>query len=172
MSAAGATLREQLERLIHGTPGRGLSLDFLCEQLPDIGREAVRNSLKYLVKLGVVMRHGTIRYPLYQSLLPNGSLGTSLEVQTAASVPASISRQQAGAAAAVRWPDDVKVQRLPTPRRAGGQWMGVDWSQSLQRPGCQDHLAIPSRRGDQLVQHRPAAGMRTSNGMRGSSHRI
>lgn len=163
MSAAGNTLREQLERLIHGTPGRGLSLDFLCEQLPDAGREAVRNSLKYLVKLGLVMRHGTIRYPLYQSLLPNGSLGASLEVQTAASVPAAISQQKAGAAAA-RWPEDVKVQRATAPRRAGGQWMGVDWSNSVQRPGCQDHLAVPSRRGDKLVPHRPAAGMRTSNG--------
>ena len=172
MSAAGATLREQLEHLIHGTPGRGLSLDLLCEQLPDAGREAVRDSLKHLVKTGQLIRHGTIRYPLYQSLLPNGSLGTSLEVQTAASVPTSISRQQAGAAAAVRWPDDVKVQRLPTLKRSGGQWTGVDWSQSVQRPGCQDHLAIPSRRGDQLVPHRPAAGMRTGNGMRGSNHRI
>ena len=163
MSAAGNTLREQLERLIHGTPGRGLSLDFLCEQLPDAGREAVRNSLKYLVKLGVVMRHGTIRFPLYQSLLPNGSLGTGLQVYTAASVPAAISQQQAGAAA-VRWPEDVKVQRATAPRRAGGQWMGVYWSNSVQRPGCQDHLAVPSRRGDKLVPHRPAAGMRTSNG--------
>ena len=157
MSAAGNTLREQLERLIHGTPGRGLSLDFLCEQLPDAGREAVRNSLKYLVKLGVVMRHGTTRYPLYQSLLPNGSLGGAyMETRTGASA--------SRAGSAVWWPDDVKVQRLPTTRRAGDQWMGVDWSNSVQRPGCQGHLAIPSRRGDQLVQNRPAAGMRTSNG--------
>lgn len=157
MSAAGNTLREQLERLIHGTPGRGLSLDFLCEQLPDAGREAVRNSLKYLVKLGLVMRHGSIRYPLYQSLLPNESLGGAyMETRTGASA------KRAGSA--VWWPDDVKVQHVTALRRASGQWMGVDWSQSVQRPGCQDHLAIPSRRGDKLVPHRPAAGMRTSNG--------
>lgn len=155
-------MRERIERLIHGTPGRGLSLDFLCEQLPDAGREAVHNSLKYLVKLGAVMRHGSIRYPLYQSLLPNGSQGGAyIETRTGTST--------GRAGSAVWWPEDVKVQRGPTPKRHGGQWTGVDWSNSLQRPGCQDHLAIPSRRGDQLVPHRPAAGMRTSHGMRGSN---
>jgi hypothetical protein len=31
---------------------------------------------------------------------------------------------------------------------------GVDWSHSLQRPGCQDHLKYPSRRGDELVPYK------------------
>lgn len=31
---------------------------------------------------------------------------------------------------------------------------GVDWSTSTQRPGCQDFLACPSRRGDTLHEYR------------------
>lgn len=31
---------------------------------------------------------------------------------------------------------------------------GVDWSASIQRPGCQDALACPSRRGNELVPYR------------------
>ena len=30
---------------------------------------------------------------------------------------------------------------------------GIDWSHSVQRPGCQDHLQYPSRRGDEYVPH-------------------
>jgi hypothetical protein len=32
---------------------------------------------------------------------------------------------------------------------------GVDWSRSLLRPGCQDALKCPSRRGDALIEYRP-----------------
>lgn len=32
---------------------------------------------------------------------------------------------------------------------------GVDWSNSIQRPGCQDAFACPSRRGDTLTPYRP-----------------
>lgn len=31
---------------------------------------------------------------------------------------------------------------------------GVDWSRSLLRPGCQDALKCPGRRGDQLFEYR------------------
>lgn len=31
---------------------------------------------------------------------------------------------------------------------------GVDWSRSLQRPGCQDAFKYPSRRGDQYFPYR------------------
>jgi hypothetical protein len=31
---------------------------------------------------------------------------------------------------------------------------GVDWSQSLLRPGCQDAFKCPSRRGDRLFEYR------------------
>ena len=154
MSSAGTTLRGQIERLLHGRTGRGLSLDYLCEQLPDASREAVRNSLKYLVKLGLAMRHGTTRHPIYQSVRPNGSLGADLKVRTAAA--------ESMATRDVQWPDDVKVQHVGTLQRLRGPWRGIDWSQAVQRPGCQDHLAVPSRRGDVRVPHRPAAGMRSS----------
>lgn len=39
---------------------------------------------------------------------------------------------------------------------------GVDWSMSIHRPGCQDHLKYPSRRGDQLVPHMHPMGMRST----------
>ena len=31
---------------------------------------------------------------------------------------------------------------------------GVDWSNSVHRPGCQDFLSLPSRRGDKLHAYR------------------
>ena len=34
-----------------------------------------------------------------------------------------------------------------------GNLTGVDWSRSMSRPGCQDHLKHPSRRGSRLVMH-------------------
>lgn len=34
---------------------------------------------------------------------------------------------------------------------------GVDWTTSLLRPGCQDHLQHPSRRGNDLVPHHNGA---------------
>jgi hypothetical protein len=34
-----------------------------------------------------------------------------------------------------------------------GEFRGVDWSRSVMRPGCQDALLCPSRRGDLLVPH-------------------
>lgn len=39
---------------------------------------------------------------------------------------------------------------------------GVDWSMSIHRPGCQDHLKCPSRRGDNLVMHTGPIGMRSN----------
>ena len=34
-------------------------------------------------------------------------------------------------------------------------FLGVDWSNSIQRPGCQDAFKYPSRRGDMLTPYRP-----------------
>lgn len=39
---------------------------------------------------------------------------------------------------------------------------GIDWSMSIHRPGCQDHLKCMSRRGDKLVPHQPPIGMRSA----------
>jgi hypothetical protein len=41
------------------------------------------------------------------------------------------------------------------PVRKPPVWRGVDWSASVGRTGCQDFLACPSRRGDDLVEYRP-----------------
>jgi len=35
-----------------------------------------------------------------------------------------------------------------------GDFFGVDWSHSTQRPGCQDHTAIPSRVGDRIIPYK------------------
>ena len=34
-----------------------------------------------------------------------------------------------------------------------GNLTGVDWGYAMSRPGCQDHLRHPSRRGNRLVMH-------------------
>ena len=34
-------------------------------------------------------------------------------------------------------------------------WKGTDWSAATMRPGCLDHEAIPSRRGDVRVPYTP-----------------
>jgi hypothetical protein len=42
-------------------------------------------------------------------------------------------------------------------RREGAKqvpWSGVDWSHSISRPGCQDFLDHPSRRGDALFPYK------------------
>ena len=46
------SLSGRLAQLIHSRAGRGLCLDYLCEQIPGSTREQVRGSLKYLVKSG------------------------------------------------------------------------------------------------------------------------
>ena len=39
------------------------------------------------------------------------------------------------------------------------KFKGTDWSMSIHRPGCQDHLLCPSRRGDERVMHKGPIGM-------------
>lgn len=39
---------------------------------------------------------------------------------------------------------------------------GIDWSMSIRRPGCQDHLKHPSRRGDKRVPHMHPMEMRST----------
>ena len=36
---------------------------------------------------------------------------------------------------------------------------GVNWSASMQRPGCQDHLQVPSLRGNRRIPHRVFIGV-------------
>lgn len=139
-----STLRAQLLRLLHERPGRGLSLDFICQQLEaSHSRQQVRDSIKALVKDGALLRQGSTRFPLYQIVAPAGQPGTVL-----------ISGRRL-----VHWPDGLQVQHLPTHEHWRQDFAGMDWSNSVQRPGCQDHLLIPSRRGDQLIAHRGPLGI-------------
>ena len=49
-----------------------------------------------------------------------------------------------------------KVSTVSKTRRPASEdpFLGIDWSTSIQRPGCQDAFECPSRRGDQLVPYR------------------
>jgi len=53
----------------------------------------------------------------------------------------------------------------------GGDYAGTDWSRSTMRPGCQDHLQHPSRRGDERVEHRLPLSMQATN-PRGAGSRV
>lgn len=159
---ADNTLRGRLQRLLHDKPGRGMSLDFICGEMTGFSRQQVRDSLKHLVKTGQLIRHGTIRYPLYQSLVPNGALGVSMQTLTASELPAPKAKKSGRLTKApqVTWPEAVMVQHFQSAQRLrGSHWQGIDWSQSVQRPGCQDHLLILSRRGDRFVAHRGPMGI-------------
>ena len=39
---------------------------------------------------------------------------------------------------------------------------GIDWSMSVHRFGCQDHLKCMSRRGNKLVPHTGLVGMQSA----------
>ena len=142
------SLSGRLAQLINSRAGRGLCLDYLCEQNPESTREQIRGALKYLVRSGQVICSGTNRNALYSSLAPNGSLGVSTDKSTtAASTPRGMK------SAEVVLPQAVEIQWGPSPSGARGQWTGIDWSAAMSRPGCQDHLKHPSRRGHGLVMH-------------------
>ena len=126
-----------------GHTGSGVSLDYICEQLegPDLSREQIRNNLKALVKAGRLIRRGTIRKPIYQSLEPAAVTFLAAKLQTR------------------KVPVHVETQHIPTsPHLKSAEFLGVDWSTSIARPGCQDHLKYPSRRGDRCVPHRISIG--------------
>lgn len=48
-------------------------------------------------------------------------------------------------------------------QRARGPFLGVDWSQSANRPGAFDHLRVLSLRGELRVPHRDSAGVGVSS---------
>lgn len=136
------TIRSRLLTCLASHTGCGISLDYICEQLegPDLSREQIRNNLKALVKAGRLIRRGTIRKPIYQSLEP---AATFLAAKLQARKP----------------PVHVETQHIPTsPHLKSAEFLGVDWSTSISRPGCQDHLKYPSRRGDKRVMHRISIG--------------
>lgn len=149
MTHKDPSFRHRISQFINSRAGRGLSLDHICEQFPEISRKQIQNALSYLIASDAIFRNGPrSKKALYSSLKPNGSLGTSdCNVKTVASTPALIKR------ASVEWPSDVKIQDCTSPHIAPGLWTGTDWSQAMIRPGCRDHLQHPSRRGDRRVMH-------------------
>ena len=102
-----------------GHTGSGVSLDYICESLEsdDLSREQIRNNLKALVKAGRLIRRGTIRKPIYQSLEPAATF-LAAKLQTR------------------KVPAHVETQHIPTsPHLKSAEFLGVDWSTSIARPG-------------------------------------
>lgn len=130
------TLRQRLEAILLVPPWRAVALERLYDLLPDCSHDQVRSAIKYLVKRGLVITQGTPRQSAYQG------------VMGATATPAPTPPREA-----IIWPAGLQVQIVPTSAHlaARGTFTGVNWTQSLQRPGCQDHLLHPSRRGDQRV---------------------
>lgn len=136
------TLTSRVAKVIHRYAGRGVSLEHVAQQFPDTAREQIRGAIKNLMRLNQIMRTGPA---LYISLAPNGSLGTTdCSLHTVASttpLTASETRQPAG------------LSVLRGPAADIGTWRGIDWSNSTCRPGCLDHEAVPSRRGDARIPY-------------------
>lgn len=163
-ASAQPTVRQRLETILHSHPGRGVALTRLYELLPDVAVSQVRMTVKNLMKCGLAIRHGTMRYPAYQlvregDLLHRPAEATPVEqVQALHTARASKPRVKAALAETVTWPDDVKIQNFTLARKPL-PFSGTDWRRSMLRPGCQDHELVPSRRGDSHVAHRGPMGI-------------
>mgnify|MGYP000182072561 FL=1 len=152
-AATQPTVRQRIESILHSHPGRGVALTRLYELLPDVAVSQVRMTVKNLMKRGLAIRHGTTRYPAYQLVREGDPLHRPDTAR------ASKPRVKAALATAVTWPADVKIQHWPTSARKRPPFTGIDWSRVVLRPGCQDHLLVPSRRGDTRVAHREPMGI-------------
>lgn len=152
------TLRQRIEGILQNHPGRGVALGRIYELLPGTEVGQVRMTIKNLMKRGRVIRHGTIRYPAYQLVQEGDPLfrpATSAPVELVQAVDRKprADKGSVKAAAEVTWPAEVRVQLYPPPTRKAEPFGGIDWDRSVQRPGCQDHLLVPSRRGELRVMH-------------------
>lgn len=149
MSAAQTdpTLRQRIEGVLRQHPGRGVALARFYELLPDAGAVQVRQAFKNMMKCGQVIRHGTTRHPAYQLVREDEPLHRPIQ-------PAPTRKSKVGDVARVIWPDHIIVKKSPPPTRQALPFGGIDWSRSVLRPGCQDHLLVPSRRGDVRVMHK------------------
>ena len=166
MSAAPTelTLRQRIEATLLLHPGRGVALTRLYELLPDAGTTQVRLTVKNLMKRGLVIRHGTMRYPSYQLVRAGDPLHRPAEaapvelVQAQHTARASKPRVRAALAEAVTWPADVKIQHFTLARKPD-PYTGTDWTSAMTRSDCEDHQLVPSRRGDMRVMHREPMGI-------------
>lgn len=136
------TLTRRVAKIISNYAGRGLSLERIAEQVPDATREQIRGAVKNLMRTGVIMRTGPA---LYVSLAPNGSMGTTdCSLNTVASTTPLRATE-------TRHPAGLSIQRGSSADT--DTWRGINWSFSTCRPGCLDHEAVPSRRGDQRIPY-------------------
>jgi hypothetical protein len=166
MSAAPTelTLRQRIEATLLLHPGRGVALTRLYELLPDAGTTQVRLTVKNLMKRGLVIRHGTMRYPAYQLVRAGDPLHRPAEaapvelVQAQHTARASKPRVRAALAEAVTWPADVQIQHFTLARKPD-PYTGTDWTGAMTRSGCEDHQLVPSRRGEVRVMHRGPMGI-------------
>jgi hypothetical protein len=166
MSAAPTelTLRQRIEATLLLHPGRGVALTRLYELLPDAGTTQVRLTVKNLMKRGLVIRHGTMRYPAYQLVRAGDPLHRPAEaapvelVQAQHTARTSKPRVRAALAEAVTWPADVQIQHFTLARKPD-PYTGTDWTGAMTRSGCEDHQLVPSRRGDMRVAHREPMGI-------------
>lgn len=154
-AATQPTLRQRVEATLLLHPGRGVALTRLYELLPDATPTRVRMTMKNLLQAGRAIRHGTTRYPAYQLVREGDPLHRPAGVARASS---RTSDAMATGTVAATWPPDVRVQHIPAKGRIN-PFPGVDWSSAISRPGCQDHLLVPSRRGDVRVPHRGPMGI-------------
>lgn len=139
-AAAGKpTIRQRVELVPGLQAGHGMSLDRICELIPEFDRQQVRGAIKNLMNRGLVIRYGTIRHPAYQLVQKPKKPSTE------------------SAVARVIHPTDVKLIFRELPKQP--PFAGTDWSRSMSRPGCQDHELVPSRRGDVRVAHRGPMGI-------------
>lgn len=151
--AAQPTIQQQVGHLLVSLDGRGVSLPRLYEMLPSLTSVQVRGALKSLVSSGAAIRHGSQKSPVYQCVMRPGSW--SIKPDPAPKKPRMEAKQPPER---VHWPEGLQIQVSPTSGRTV-PFSGVDWSQSMLHPGCQDHLLVPSRRGDVRVTHRGPMGI-------------
>lgn len=154
-AAVQLTIQQQVNHLLVSLDGRGVSLPHLYEMLPSLTSLQVRGALKKLVSSGAAIRHGSQRSPVYQGVMRAGSW--SIKPDPAPKKPRTETKQPPEQPR-VHWPDGLQIKVWPASRKAS-PFAGVDWSQAMSRPGCQDHELVPSRRGDVLVVHRGAMGI-------------
>lgn len=149
------TLRQQVNQLLVSAGGRGVSLSRLYELLPSLTSLQVRGVLKKLISTGVAIRHGSLRHPVYQSVVC--AEPGSIKPDPAPAMPRGAAKPNP-ATVRVHYPEGLKIKVTPTSSKAA-PWSGTDWSGAMLRAGCQDHLLVPSRRGNVRVVHRGPMGI-------------
>lgn len=151
------TLRQQVNQHLVSAGGRGVSLSRLYELLPSLTSLQVRGVLKKLVYTGAAIRHGSLRHPVYQSVVSAGP--GSIKPDPAPAMPRAAAKPApVPATVRVHWPDGLQIKVAPTSLRTI-PFSGTDWSRSMLRAGCQDHLLVLSRRSEGWLMHRDAMGI-------------